>query len=45
MLDRVQNEDTGVILGTTKDTRIEAMLHLLSLPPMEIRPKVEQVKV
>ena len=37
-LDRVQNEDTRVILETTKDTSIETM------PPMETRHKVEQVK-
>ena len=37
----------GVILGTTKDTSTEIMrfmLHLLDLPPMQTRQKVEQVK-
>ena len=43
-LDRVQNEGTRVILGTTKDTPIEAMRYLLDLPSMETRHKVEQVK-
>ena len=43
-LDRVQNEATRVILGTTKDTPIETMRYLLDLPPMETRHKVEQVK-
>ena len=33
-----------VILGTIKDTPIEAMLYLLDLPPLETRHKVEQVK-
>ena len=40
-LDRVQNE---IILGTTKDTTIEAMRYLLDLPSMETKHKVEQVK-
>ena len=43
-LDRVQNEAMRVILGTTKDTAIEAMRCLLDLPSMEPRQKVEQVK-
>ena len=43
-LDRVQNEATRVILGTTKDTFIETMRYLLDLPAREIRHKVEQVK-
>ena len=34
-LDRVQNEDMRVILGTTKDTPIETMHCLLDLPSME----------
>ena len=42
-LDRVQNEATRVILGTTKDTPIENMRYLLDLPSMESRHKVEQV--
>ena len=33
-----------VILGTTKNTPIEATRYLLSLPSMEARHKVEQVK-
>ena len=33
-LDRVQNEAMRVILGTTKDTPIEAMRYLLDLPSM-----------
>ena len=44
-LDRVQNEAMRVTLGTTKDTPIEAMCYLLDLPPMELRHKVEKVKV
>ena len=40
-LDRVQNEAMRVILGTTKDTPIEAMHYLLDLPSMEARHKVE----
>ena len=43
-LDRLQNEAMRVILGTTKDTPIEAMRYLLDLSPMETRHKVEQVK-
>ena len=43
-LDRVQNEVMSVILGTTKDTPIEAMRYLLDLPSMEARHEVEQVK-
>ena len=43
-LDRVQNEAMRVILGTTKDTSIEAVRYLLDLPSMETRHKVEQVK-
>ena len=43
-LDRVQNEAMRVILGTTKDTPIEAMRYLLDLPPIESRHKMEQVK-
>ena len=43
-LDGVQNEAMFVILGTTKDTPIEAMLYLLDLPSMEARQKLEQVK-
>ena len=43
-LDRVQNKAMRVILGTTKDTPIEAMRYLLDLPSMETRHKVEQVK-
>ena len=34
-LDRVQNEAKRVILGTIKDTFIEAMRYLLNLPFME----------
>ena len=33
-LDRVQNEGMRVILGTKKDTSIEAMRYLLDLPSM-----------
>ena len=44
-LDRVQNEAMIVILGTTKDTPIEAMCYLLDLPSMEARHKVEQFEV
>ena len=43
-LDRMQNEAMGVILGTTKDTPIEAMCYPLDLPSMEARHNVEQVK-
>ena len=43
-LDRLQNEAMRVILGTTKDTLIEAMCYLLNLSPMETRHKVEQIK-
>ena len=43
-LDRVQNEAMKIILGTTKDTPIEAMRYLLDLPSMETRHKVKQVK-
>ena len=42
--DRMQNEAMRVILGTTKDTPIKAMRHLLDLPSMEARHKVKQVK-
>ena len=42
--DRVQNKAMRVILGTTKDTPIEAMRYLLDLPSMETRHKVEHVK-
>ena len=44
MLDRVLNEAVRVILGTTKDTPIEAMRYLLDLPSIETGHKVEQVK-
>ena len=44
-IDRVQNEATRVILGTTKDTPIETMRYLRDLPFMATRHKVEQVKV
>ena len=43
-LNRVQSDAMRVILGTTKDTSIEAMCYLLDLPPVEARHKVEQVK-
>ena len=43
-LDRVQNESVRVILGTTKDTPIEAMRYLLDLPSIETMHKVEKVK-
>ena len=43
-LKRVQNEAMRVILGTTKNTSIEAMRYLLDLPSMKTRHKVEQVK-
>ena len=39
----VQNKAMRVILGTTKDTSIEALHYLLDLPSMETRHKVEQV--
>ena len=42
--DRVQNEAMRVILGTTKNTPIEAMRYLLDLPSMETRHKVERIK-
>ena len=42
--DRMQNEAMRVILGTTKDTSIEAMRCLLDLPSLEARHKVEQFK-
>ena len=41
---RVQNEAMRVILGTAKDTVIEAMRCLLDLSSMETRHKMEQVK-
>ena len=44
MLDRVQNEEMRVILGTTKDTTTETMRFMLDLQPMQTREKVEQVK-
>ena len=34
-LDRIQNEAMRVILGTTRDTPIEAMRFILDLPPMK----------
>ena len=40
----MKNEAMRVILGTTKDTPIEAMRYLLDLPYMETRHKVEEVK-
>ena len=40
----VRNEVMRVILGTTKDTSIEAVRHLLELPSIEARHKIEQVK-
>ena len=43
-LDRVQNEELRVILGTTKDTTTETMRFMLDLPPMQTRENVEQVK-
>ena len=43
-LDRVQNEAMRTILGTTKDTPLEAMRYILDLPPMHSRQKVAQVK-
>ena len=43
-LDSVQNEAMRVILGTKKDTLIEAMRYLLDLPSMETRHKMEKVK-
>ena len=43
-LDRMQNEAMRVILGTTKDTSIEATRCVLDLPSMETRRRVEQVK-
>ena len=43
-LDRVQNEALRAILGTTKDTPIEAIGDLLDLPSIETRHKAEQVK-
>ena len=44
-LDRAQNEAMRVILGTAKDTLLEAMCCLLDPPPVETRHTVEQVKV
>ena len=43
-LDRVQNKAIKVILGTTKDTPIDAMCYLLDLPSMETKHKLEQVE-
>ena len=43
-LDRVQNEEMRVILGTTKNTTTETMRFMLDLQPMQTREKVEQVK-
>ena len=43
-LDRVQNEAMRIILGTAKDTPVDAMRYILDLPPMQTRQKVEQVK-
>ena len=43
-LDRVQNEATRVILGTTKDTPTETVRFMLELSPLQTRQKVEQVK-
>ena len=42
--DRVRNGGLRVILGITKDTSVDAMHHLLDLPLMETRCKMEQVK-
>ena len=42
-LDRGQNEAVRVIVGTTKNTPIEAFRYLLDLPSMEARHEVEQV--
>ena len=39
-LDRVQNEDMRVTLGTTKDTFIETMRDILGLPSMETKTYV-----
>jgi len=44
VLDRVQNEEMRVILGTTKNTTTETMRFMLDLQPMQTREKVEQVK-
>ena len=43
-LERIQNEAMRTILGTTKDTPIDAMRYVLDLPPIQTRQKVEQVK-
>ena len=43
-LDRVQNEAMRTILGTTKDTPIEAMRYMLDVPSVSDRHKVAQVK-
>ena len=43
-LDRMQSKAMRIILGTTKDTPIEAMRYLLDLPSMETRHEGEQVK-
>ena len=43
-LERIQNEAMRTILGTTKDTPIDAMRYILDLPPIQTRQKVEQVK-
>ena len=43
-LDRVRNEATRVILGTTKDTPTETVRFMLELSPLQTRQKVEQVK-
>ena len=43
-LDRAQNDEMRIILGTAKDTPIETMRLMLDLPQMQTRQKVEQVK-
>ena len=44
-LDRVQNKAMGVILGTTKDTPIEAVRCLLDLPSMDTKHKMERISM
>ena len=41
-LGRVQNEAMRLVLGTTKDTPIEAMRFMLDLAPVQNRQRVEQ---
>ena len=44
-LDRVQNEAMRFILGTTKNTSIDAMRYLLDLPTMERWGKLKHISM